>query len=58
MTSEEWQVIGFTTWVAALSTLLILPFGLAMAWLLARRHWRGKSLVETFITLPAYAAID
>ena len=52
MTSEEWQVIGFTTWVAALSTLLILPFGLALAWLLARRSWRGKSLVETFVTLP------
>jgi len=52
MSSEEWQIIGFTAWVSACSTLLILPFGLGMAWLLARRDWPGKSLVETFISLP------
>jgi molybdate transport system permease protein len=38
--------------VAALAALLILPPGLAMAWLLARRNWRGKSLVETLVALP------
>jgi molybdate transport system permease protein len=52
MTSEEWQVVWFTAWVSALSTIVILPFGLALAWLLARRDWHGKSLVETFISLP------
>jgi molybdate transport system permease protein len=52
MTSPEWQIVWFTAWVSALSTLLILPFGLAIAWLLARRDWRGKSLVETIISLP------
>ena len=52
MTSADWEIIGFTIWVAALSTLLILPFGLALAWLLARREWRGKSLVETLVSLP------
>jgi molybdate transport system permease protein len=52
MTSEEWQVVWFTAWVSALSTIVILPFGLALAWLLARRDWRGKSLVETFVSLP------
>jgi molybdate transport system permease protein len=29
-----------------------LPFGLALAWVLARRDWPGKSLVETFVSLP------
>jgi molybdate transport system permease protein len=29
-----------------------LPPGLAVAWLLARRSWRGKSLVETLVALP------
>lgn len=38
--------------VAAFSTLLILPFGLALAWLLARRDWPGKSVVETLVALP------
>jgi molybdate transport system permease protein len=52
MNSGEWQIVWFTAWVSALSTLAILPFGLAMAWLLARRDWPGKSLVETFISLP------
>jgi molybdate transport system permease protein len=52
MTGEDWQLVWFTAWVSALSTLLILPPGLALAWLLARREWRGKSLVETFVSLP------
>src|SRR6516164_6689463 len=52
MESGEWQLVWFTIWVSLLSTLLLFPFGLAFSWLLARRKWPGKSLVETFISLP------
>ena len=52
MTADEWQILWFTTWVSVLSTLLILPFGLALAWLLARYKWPGKSIVETLVSLP------
>jgi len=52
MSAEEWQIVWFTAWVSGLSTVVILPFGLCAAWLLARYDWRGKSLVETFISLP------
>jgi len=52
MTAIEWQIVGFTVWVAALSTIAILPFGLGVAWTLARGNWPGKSLVETIVTLP------
>src|SRR5580765_5288853 len=52
MTSPEWQILWFTAWVSALSTLLILPFGVAIAWLLARHEWPGKSIVETLVSLP------
>lgn len=52
MSAEDWQLIGFTAWVSALSTALILPVGLALAWLLARRRWPGKVIVETLVTLP------
>jgi len=52
MTAAEWQIVWFTTWVSALSTAMILPFGLALAWALARRNWPGKSLVETLVSLP------
>lgn len=49
---EAWQAVWFTVWVSVLSTASIFPFGLAVAWLLAKRSWRGKALVETVIFLP------
>jgi molybdate transport system permease protein len=49
---NEWNIILFTLSVCALSTLCILPFGLGLAWALARKRWRGKVLVETLLTLP------
>lgn len=52
MNPEDAQMIGFTLGMAVLSTLLIFPFGVALAWLLARRQWPGKSLVETLVALP------
>ena len=52
MSGDDWQVVGFTAWVSALSTLAIVPPGIALAWLLARRNWFGKSLVETLVALP------
>jgi len=52
MTAEEWGIAAFTLRMAATSTLLILPPGLLLAWLLARRNWPGKSLIETLVTLP------
>jgi molybdate transport system permease protein len=52
LTSADWQTIWFTTWVSALSVVCILPPGLAIAWLLARRDWWGKSVVETLVALP------
>jgi molybdate transport system permease protein len=52
MSAEEWRIVWFSAWVSALSTLIILPPGVALAWLLARHEWRGKSLVETFVSLP------
>ena len=51
MSGEEWQIVWFTAWVSALSTLLILPLGLALAWVLARYEWPGKSIVETLVSL-------
>ena len=52
MTAEEWQIVWFTAWVSALSSIIILPFGLATAWALARHDWPGKSIVETIVALP------
>lgn len=52
MSPEEWQFVEFTARMAVLSTLLLLPFGLGVAWWLARVQWRGKIIAETIITLP------
>lgn len=52
MSAEAWQITWFTVAVAAASTVAILPFGVALAWLLARRDWPGKSIVETLVALP------
>ena len=52
MSASEWQVVWFTVWVSVLSVILILPWGVGLAWLLARRQWPGKSIVETLVTLP------
>jgi molybdate transport system permease protein len=50
--SAEWNVVWFTLCAATLGVALIVPPGLLVAWVLARRKWPGKLLVETFITLP------
>ncbi len=38
--------------VASFAVLLDVVPGLGLAYLLARKEWRGKSLVETLVTLP------
>jgi molybdate transport system permease protein len=49
---DDWRAVWLTLWTAAVAVALVLPPGLALAWLLARREWRGKSLVETAVALP------
>jgi molybdate transport system permease protein len=52
MTAAEWQIVAFTVEMAVLSTALILPAGVGVAWCLARLRWRGKALVETLVAMP------
>src|SRR4026208_240687 len=54
MTGEAWQIVWFTVRISALSTLIILPFGIAIAWLIARYDWPGKTVVETAVMLPLF----
>lgn len=49
---EAWQVTLFTLLIGSASTLVILPFGVALSWLFARKQWAGKSLLETIVLLP------
>ncbi|MBU6409344.1 MAG: molybdate ABC transporter permease subunit [Verrucomicrobia bacterium] len=52
--SDCWQIVRFTLGMAGFGDLLILLPGVALAWLLARRSWPGKALVETMVMLPLF----
>ena len=49
---ETWRITLFSIAVGLASTILILPFGIALAWLFARKDWPFKSVVETLVLLP------
>lgn len=49
---DVWEITAFTVGAAALATLLMLPPGLALAWLLARGRFHGRVLVDTLVSLP------
>jgi molybdate transport system permease protein len=52
LTPDEWVALRLSAKVAFWATLLSLPLGIAIAWWLARREFRGKLLVETLVQLP------
>jgi molybdate transport system permease protein len=47
-----WQITSFTIATALAATALMLPPGIAVAWLLARNRVRGQALIETAVSLP------
>ena len=49
---EIWRITWFTVACAAAATVLILPIGVFLAWLLARRRFPGRALIETLVSLP------
>jgi len=49
---DAWQITGFTIATAAAATLLMLPPGLLLAWLLARGRFPGRVLLDTVVSLP------
>lgn len=52
LTSDEWQALRVSLDVAARSVLMTLPFAIACAWLLARRRFPGRTLVDAVVHLP------
>ena len=52
MTPEEWTAVRLSLLVATTATLASLPVGVAVAWLLARRQFWGKGLLDTLVHLP------
>lgn len=49
---DVWRITWFTVLCAAGATAIALPPGVVLAWLLARRRFRGRALIETLVSLP------
>lgn len=52
MSDEIIDIAVFTALAAGAATMLMLPAGVGLAWVLARRRFPGKAVVETFVSLP------
>ena len=52
LTDPEWQAVLLSLKVSSLAVLLSLPFGIFFAWLLVRRTFPGKALLDSVLHLP------
>lgn len=52
LTHEEWQALWLSARVALWSTALCLPLGIGISWLLARREFSGKLLLDALVQMP------
>lgn len=52
LTSAEWSALRISLLVGAAALVIILPPGIALGWLFARRRFAGKSVLEAVVLLP------
>lgn len=52
LSPEEWTAVALSLRIAVVATIVSLPFGLAIAFLLARTNFWGKSLLDAVVHLP------
>ena len=52
LSPAEWTAIELSLRIAVVATACALPFGIAIGWLLARKEFWGKTLVDGIVYLP------
>ena len=52
LSPTEWQAVALSLRVAFWATVISLPFGIWVAWLLARREFPGKQVLNGLVHLP------
>ena len=52
LSPQEWTAILLSLRIAVVATLVATPLGIAVAWLLARQDFWGKSLLDALVHLP------
>ncbi|MGH8444202.1 MAG: molybdate ABC transporter permease subunit, partial [Solimonas sp.] len=52
LNADELTALWLSAKIALCCMLVCLPIGIGVAWLLARRDFRGRLLVEVLVQLP------
>jgi molybdate transport system permease protein len=52
LSPDEWTAIELSLRIAVVATIVALPFGIAIAWVLARKSFWGKAVVDGVVHLP------
>src|ERR1700724_3295534 len=52
LSPDEWIAIKLSLKIAVVATVVALPFGIAVAWLLARKNFWGKALLDGLVHMP------
>ncbi|HSZ65329.1 MAG TPA: molybdate ABC transporter permease subunit [Xanthobacteraceae bacterium] len=52
LSPDDWTAVALTIRISIVATLCALPFGLGIGWLLARRNFWGKSVLDGLAHLP------
>ena len=52
LSPDEWIAIRLSLRIASVATVAALPLGLAVGWLLARKRFWGKALLDGLVHLP------
>jgi len=52
LSPDEWTAVALSLRIAVVATVVSLPFGIAVAWFLARKDFWGKALLDGIVHLP------
>jgi len=52
LTPDEWTAVVLSLRIAVVATVVALPFAVAIAWVLARKNFWGKALLDGIVHLP------
>ena len=52
LTPDEWTAVQLSLRIAVWATVVSLPFGIAVAYVLARKEFWGKALLDGVVHLP------
>jgi molybdate transport system permease protein len=52
LTPEDWTAVALSLRIAVVATVVALPFGIAIAYVLARKQFWGKTILDAVVYLP------